>query len=76
LSRSNTSKGVRSSEEIIKLSSDPVEIELIFSNIMDIYELTYTLLGSLEDVIEMAQDQMSYIGSCFEGICVKCHVAC
>jgi son of sevenless-like protein len=53
-------------EEIIKLSSDPVEIELIFSNIMDIYELTYTLLGSLEDVIEMAQDQMSYIGSCFE----------
>ncbi|XP_044261416.1 protein son of sevenless [Tribolium madens] len=53
-------------EEIIKLSSDSTEIELIFSNIMDIYELTYTLLGSLEDVIEMAQDQMSYIGSCFE----------
>ncbi|XP_063927452.1 protein son of sevenless [Zophobas morio] len=53
-------------EEIIKLGSDPIEIELIFSNIMDIYELTYTLLGSLEDVVEMAQDQMSYIGSCFE----------
>lgn len=61
-------------EEIIKLSSDPTEIELIFSNIMDIYELTYTLLGSLEDVIEMAQDQMSYIGSCFEGILFLNHL--
>lgn len=34
---------------------------------MDIYELTYTLSGSLEDVIEMAQEQMPYIGCCFEG---------
>lgn len=54
-------------EEIIKLNSDSVEVDLIFSNIIDIYELTYTLSGSLEDVIEMAQDQMPYIGSCFEG---------
>lgn len=54
-------------EEIIKLNADAKDIELIFSNIMDIYELTYTLSGSLEDVIEMAQDQMPYIGSCFEG---------
>ncbi|CAH0548825.1 unnamed protein product [Brassicogethes aeneus] len=53
-------------EEIIKLGSDAREIELIFSNIMDIYELTYTLSGSLEDVIEIAQDQTPYIGSCFE----------
>lgn len=53
-------------EEIIKLSSDAKEVDLIFSNIIDIYELTYTLSGSLEDVIEMAQDQMPYIGSCFE----------
>ncbi|XP_060532869.1 protein son of sevenless isoform X2 [Cylas formicarius] len=53
-------------EEIKKLTSDPREIELIFSNIMDIYELTYTLSGSLEDVMEMAQEQMPYIGSCFE----------
>lgn len=54
-------------EEIIRLNSDPREVDLIFSNIIDIYELTYTLSGSLEDVIEMAQDQMPYIGSCFEG---------
>lgn len=54
-------------EEIKKLTQDPKDIELIFSNIMDIYELTYTLTGSLEDVMEMAQEQMSYIGSCFEG---------
>ncbi|XP_023014475.2 son of sevenless isoform X1 [Leptinotarsa decemlineata] len=53
-------------EEIIKLKPEPQDIEKIFSNIMDIYELTYTLSGSLEDVIEMAQDQMPYIGSCFE----------
>ncbi|CAH1971501.1 unnamed protein product [Acanthoscelides obtectus] len=53
-------------EEIIKLNPAAQDIEKIFSNIMDIYELTYTLSGSLEDVIEMAQDQMPYIGSCFE----------
>lgn len=53
-------------EEIKKLTQDQRDIELIFSNIMDIYELTYTLTGSLEDVMEMAQEQMPYIGSCFE----------
>lgn len=53
-------------EEITKLGSDQREIDLIFSNIMDIYELTYTLSGSLEDVIEIAQDQTPLIGSCFE----------
>lgn len=41
---------------------------MIFSNIMDIYELTVTLLGSLEDVIEMTEEQqLPCIGSCFEG---------
>lgn len=53
-------------EEIIKLKPGPQDIEKIFSNIMDIYELTYTLSGSLEDVREMAQEKMPYIGSCFE----------
>ncbi|ERL90963.1 hypothetical protein D910_08305 [Dendroctonus ponderosae] len=53
-------------EEIKKLTKDPKDIEHIFSNIMDIYELTYTLTGSLEDVMEMAQEQMPYIGTCFE----------
>lgn len=54
-------------EEVNKLKPGPQDVEKIFSNIMDIYELTYTLSGSLEDVIEMAQEQMPYIGSCFEG---------
>ncbi|KAB0803025.1 hypothetical protein PPYR_05211 [Photinus pyralis] len=53
-------------EEIIKLNADQRELDAIFSNIVDIYELTVTLLGSLEDVMEMAQEQMPYIGSCFE----------
>lgn len=56
-------------EEIIKLKADQKELDVIFSNILDIYELTVTLLGSLEDVMEMAQEQMPYIGSCFEGKC-------
>ncbi|KAI8433174.1 hypothetical protein MSG28_015267 [Choristoneura fumiferana] len=43
-------------------------ISLIFGNIVDIYELTVTLLGNLEDAIEMSQDSPTpYIGSCFEG---------
>ncbi|KRT85020.1 Pleckstrin homology domain containing protein, partial [Oryctes borbonicus] len=53
-------------EGIIKVKADQKELDLIFSNILDIYELTVTLLGSLEDVMEMAQEQMPYIGSCFE----------
>lgn len=56
-------------EELVKIVDDPRELEPIFSNIIDIYELTVTLLGSLEDVIEMSQDQKTTpcIGSCFEG---------
>lgn len=54
-------------EELIKIVDDPRELDPIFSNIMDIYELSVTLLGSLEDVIEMSQEQSTpCIGSCFE----------
>ncbi|XP_017068112.2 protein son of sevenless [Drosophila eugracilis] len=54
-------------EELVKIVSDPRELEPIFSNIMDIYEVTVTLLGSLEDVIEMSQEQSApCVGSCFE----------
>ncbi|KAK2709492.1 hypothetical protein QYM36_013224, partial [Artemia franciscana] len=43
------------------------ELDLIFSNIEDIYELTVTLLGSLEDTLEVTeQDQVLTVGSCFE----------
>ncbi|XP_036321154.1 protein son of sevenless [Rhagoletis pomonella] len=54
-------------EELAKIVRDPRELEPIFSNIMDIYEVTVTLLGSLEDVIEMSQEQSTpCVGSCFE----------
>ncbi|XP_072948461.1 protein son of sevenless [Epargyreus clarus] len=49
------------------LDGDSRKISLIFGNIVDIYELTVTLLGNLEDAMEMAQDSPTpYIGSCFE----------
>lgn len=39
----------------------------MFSNIMDIYELTITLLGSLEDMVEISEEkQLPAVGSCFE----------
>ncbi|XP_063372256.1 protein son of sevenless-like [Cydia amplana] len=50
------------------LDKDTRTISLIFGNIVDIYELTVTLLGNLEDAMEMSQDSPTpYIGSCFEG---------
>jgi len=39
------------------------ELDAIFSNITDIAELTMTLIGSLEDTLEMAEDgQITAIG--------------
>jgi RhoGEF domain. len=50
------------------------ELDAIFSNIMDIYELTVTLLGSLEDMLEIIEEkQVPAIGSCFEELAeVRC----
>lgn len=54
-------------EELVKIVRHPKELEPIFSNIIDIYEVTATLLGSLEDVIEMSQEQSTpCVGNCFE----------
>ncbi|XP_037300411.1 protein son of sevenless isoform X3 [Manduca sexta] len=51
------------------LDRDSRAISLIFGNIVDIYELTVTLLGNLEDAMEMSQDSPTpYIGSCFEDL--------
>lgn len=57
-------------EELEKiLDGDTRTISLIFGNIVDIYELTVTLLGNLEDAMEMSQDSPTpYIGSCFEDL--------
>ncbi|KAL0116644.1 hypothetical protein PUN28_009939 [Cardiocondyla obscurior] len=54
-------------EEITKLTQDKSEIETLFSNITDIYEVTITLLGSLEDVMEITEEKQTLtVGSCFE----------
>ena len=45
----------------------PGEIAAIFSNVTDITELTMTLIGSLEDTLEMTEEGNSpSVGSCFE----------
>ncbi|XP_051162718.1 protein son of sevenless isoform X1 [Leptopilina boulardi] len=54
-------------EEIVRFTRDRSEIEILFSNIMDIYEMTVTLLGSLEDIMEITEEkQTPTVGSCFE----------
>ncbi|OXU26718.1 hypothetical protein TSAR_013174 [Trichomalopsis sarcophagae] len=54
-------------EEIMKLTQDRTELEMLFSNIIDIYETTVNLLGSLEDIMEITEEkQTPTVGSCFE----------
>lgn len=54
-------------DEVDKLLDDNKILAMIFGNIVDIYELTVTLLGNLEDACEMSQDASTpFIGSCFE----------
>ncbi|XP_012264041.1 protein son of sevenless [Athalia rosae] len=54
-------------EEIEKMAQGPHELDALFSNIMDIYEVTVTLLGSLEDIMEITEEkQTPTVGSCFE----------
>ena len=48
-------------EQIQKLElATNQELDAIFSNITDIAELTITLIGSLEDTLEMAEDGQVY----------------
>ncbi|XP_072285052.1 son of sevenless homolog 2 [Pyxicephalus adspersus] len=46
------------------------EIEIIFSNILDIHELTVKLLGLIEDTVEMTDESSPHplVGSCFEDL--------
>nr|XP_018917861.1 PREDICTED: protein son of sevenless isoform X2 [Bemisia tabaci] len=56
-------------EEINKLiqPGENKELDAMFANIMDIYELTVNLLGLLEDIVEISEEkQVPAIGSCFE----------
>lgn len=62
-------------EELVKIVQDPHELDIIFPHIFDIYEVTVTLLGTLEDVIEMSQESTPpCVGSCFEGIYTHTHI--
>lgn len=54
-------------EELLKLGAAPKDLDVVFSCLGDICELTVTLLGSLEDAVEMAQEHgMACVGSCLE----------
>ncbi|XP_066486222.1 son of sevenless homolog 2 [Tiliqua scincoides] len=48
----------------------PHDIEMIFSNITDIHELTVKLLGLIEDTVEMTDESSPHplAGSCFEDL--------
>ncbi|MGH0184706.1 UNVERIFIED_CONTAM: hypothetical protein FKN15_015552 [Acipenser sinensis] len=48
----------------------PLDIEVIFSNILDIHELTVKLLGLIEDAVEMTAEGSPHplVGSCFEDL--------
>lgn len=40
---------------------------MIFSNILEVYELTQTLLSSMEDMVEATEEgEVPLIGTCFE----------
>lgn len=55
-------------EELTKCVKDQRDLDSIFPHIFDIYDVTVALLGALEDVIEMSQEQSPpCVGSCFEG---------
>lgn len=46
--------------------SNPQDLDVIFSNILDIYDCTAKLLRSVEDQVEMAQEgEMPVVGTCF-----------
>lgn len=45
------------------------DLDVIFSNILDIYEFTAKLLSSVEEQMEMAQDsELPLVGTCFEDL--------
>uniref|UniRef100_A0A8D2JB66 SOS Ras/Rho guanine nucleotide exchange factor 2 n=1 Tax=Varanus komodoensis TaxID=61221 RepID=A0A8D2JB66_VARKO len=48
----------------------PHDIDMIFSNISDIHELTVKLLGLIEDTVEMTDESSPHplVGSCFEDL--------
>lgn len=54
----------------LSLMSYLQDIDMIFSNISDIHELTVKLLGLIEDTVEMTDESSPHplAGSCFEDL--------
>ena len=52
------------------------ELDAIFSNITDIAELTVTLIGSLEDTLEMAEDGQVGRTLSYKSICLFLFLFC
>uniref|UniRef100_A0A4W4EPF5 Son of sevenless homolog 2 (Drosophila) n=1 Tax=Electrophorus electricus TaxID=8005 RepID=A0A4W4EPF5_ELEEL len=48
----------------------PQDVEMVFSNILEVHELTVKLLGLIEDAVEMTADGSPHplVGSCFEDL--------
>ncbi|XP_072533330.1 son of sevenless homolog 2 [Salminus brasiliensis] len=48
----------------------PQDLEVVFSNILEVHELTVKLLGLIEDAVEMTADGSPHplVGSCFEDL--------
>lgn len=43
------------------------DLDVIFSNILEIYDFSVTLLGTFEDALEMAEENRNpSIGACYE----------
>ncbi|CAM1325467.1 SOS1 (predicted) [Pycnogonum litorale] len=66
---------IRDLNMIIKVFRDPFarlshqDLDVIFSNIMEVYEFSVNFLGSLEDTLEMTDENtIPTVGSCFEEI--------
>ena len=54
-------------------SVDKKSLDLVFSNINEIYEFTVNILGSLEDTMEVTkEDERPAIGTCFEELAEVC----
>jgi len=53
------------------------DIDVIFSNILDVHELTQSLLSSLEDTLEATEEnEAPLIGLCFEELAEVCCLSC
>jgi len=53
------------------------DIDVIFSNILDVHELTQSLLSSLEDTLEATEEnEAPLIGLCFEELAEVCGLSC